>query len=136
MPQPQVVPGTGAPADDRADVRCKESFNVKAMFCTFGHRKIGLNGMLTPARAAKNGRTKKPARSFGDHQQDLALNLGRSLLTTWGRAIHFLSQAPHIQSQIDLMESQGRRRRNQGQHHASASGAIGSWSCWRGLRKG
>ncbi|TWW54890.1 hypothetical protein D4764_0186420 [Takifugu flavidus] len=30
MPQPQVVPGTGAPADDRADVRCKESFNVKA----------------------------------------------------------------------------------------------------------
>ncbi|TWW71430.1 hypothetical protein D4764_17G0009130 [Takifugu flavidus] len=34
------------------------------------------------------------------------------------------------------MESQGQRRRNQGQHHASASGTIGSWSCWRGPRKG
>ncbi|TWW74174.1 hypothetical protein D4764_14G0001750 [Takifugu flavidus] len=41
-----------------------------------------------------------------------------------GRAIHFLSQAPHIQSQIDLMESQGQRRRNQGQHHTSASGSY------------
>ncbi|TWW81757.1 hypothetical protein D4764_01G0015720 [Takifugu flavidus] len=96
-------------------------------------REIGLNEMLTPARAAKKWENLK--KTYKELQRPPS-GSGTESGEPGGRAIPFLSQAPHIQSQIDLMESQGQRRRNQGQHNASASGAIESWSCWRGPRKG
>ncbi|TWW77661.1 hypothetical protein D4764_12G0010510 [Takifugu flavidus] len=94
-------------------------------------REIGLTGKLTPARAAKKWENlKKTYKELWRPPSGSGTESGEP----GGRAI--LRQAPHIQSRRDLMVSQGQRRSNQGQQHASASGVIGSWSCWRGPRKG